>query len=197
MINKKSSIGEMDANVILIIMYISSLVLYLLPGVCYFSWVVAMIVYIFESKNEFVKKQAGQAIMLFLVGSVFSLIMYLVQLALVPVTYIQYADITLAGFRLFLSSLVGTIYVIVTIIIFILSIIASIRVYNYNDYTMPIIGDYLDKFRLLLDKVVGNNLTSEGSVVNENSSNIIIGELIPNNMYKKDNSKNKKLSEEK
>lgn len=188
MFNKKSSIGARDANMILIIMYILSLILYLFPGVCYFSWIIAMIVYIFENKSEFVKRQAGQAIMLFLFGSIFSLLMYFVQLALVPVTYIQYADITLSGFRLFLSSLTSTIYIMVTIIIFILSIIASIRVYNYNDYTMPVIGDYLNEFRNLLDKVVGNNITVQDNVV-EKSSNIIVGELIPNDMYKKDGNK--------
>ena len=189
--NKKSSIFEFDANLVLVFMYGVSLILYLIHGCCYFVWVIPMLVYIFETKNIFVRKQASQAIILFLIGSIFSVIMYLVQLALVPVTYVQYVDVTLSGFRLFLTSLCSSIYIMGNVIIFILSLIAIIRVYNYNDYTMPIIGDYIGRFRGVLDKIVGTGDVED--IVNEssNSCNISVGELVVNKKYK--NESNKKV----
>ena len=51
MINKKSVIGNMDANVVLIVMYILAIILYLLPGARYFAWGIPLIVYLFENKN--------------------------------------------------------------------------------------------------------------------------------------------------
>lgn len=180
--NKKSSIWGFDANLLLVCMYAISLILYFIHGFCYFGWIIPLLVYVFESDNNFVKKQSSQAIILFLLGSIFSLIVYLTQVAIVPVTYVEYANVTLSGFRLFLSHVSSVVYVMGSSVIVILSLIAIVRLYSYNDYVMPIVGDYLERFRVILDKVVGNSIV-EDTNIEKGSSNITIGDLVPNDKY--------------
>lgn len=188
-VNKETSIGGLNANVVLVIMYVLSLFLYLINGCCYFAWAIPVLVYIFETRSNFVKKQACQAAMLFLIGAIFSFLIYLIQLALVPVTYIQYANVTLSGIRLFLTNLCSSVYIIGNVIIFILSLIAVIRVYNYNDYAMPVIGKYVMLFRKYLDRIVGNTLSDENEVEVSNNNIVSVGELVENKKYKKETSK--------
>lgn len=182
--NKESSIGGFNSNIVLVIMYCVALFLYLINGCCYFAWAIPVLVYIFENNSDLVKRQSCQAIMLFLIGAIFSFLIYLVQLALVPVTYVQYANVTLSGVRLFLTTVCSSIYIMGNVIIFILSLIAIIRVYNYNDYAMPIIGEYVSKFKKYLDKIVGNTLPEENNDGSVSSSVVSVGELTENKKYK-------------
>jgi uncharacterized membrane protein len=200
MINKKSSIGNIDSNILLIGMNVLSLTLYLLPVVRYFAWGIPLLIYLLENKNGFIRKQAAQAMMLFIIGSLFSAIIYLLRMILVPVTYIQYVDINLVGVNSFLLGLVNIFSLIVMVTIFTFSIIDMIRVYNYYDYSIPILGEYIVLFRSLLDKIVGkvdeNNFDKDIMNDCEKGSDIVVGELIKNIEYREKpgvrNSKKKK-----
>ena len=192
MINKKSVIGNMDANVVLIVMYILAIILYLLPGARYFAWGIPLILYLFENKNEFIRKQSVQAVMLFMVGSLFAILIYLLQLALVPVTYVQYAEITLIGFRSFLLGIVNIIFCVGTVVILAFSCIDMIRVYNYYDYEIPFLGKGIKPFRSILDKIVGEVNTEEGNIgtsisdYEDENFCVAVGELIKNSKFKED-----------
>ena len=53
----KSSFLNLDANITILIAYLGGLVLKWLETSCYFAWAIPLIIYLIETKNEFVKKQ--------------------------------------------------------------------------------------------------------------------------------------------
>jgi uncharacterized membrane protein len=155
MVNKKSSVFNIDANLLLIGMNTITLILYLLPGARYFAWGIPMLVYLLENKNEFIRKQAVQSIMLFMIGSLFSIIIYLLRISVGFTGYFQYINGNLTGINSFLLGIVSILYLMGSVIIFTFAIIDMIRVYNYYDYSIPFLEKYTDKFRRMLNKIVG------------------------------------------
>ncbi|MDD2469760.1 MAG: DUF4870 domain-containing protein, partial [Bacilli bacterium] len=74
----KSSIADLDANIVAIISYIGGGVLSFVPGLYYFSWAIPLVIYIMEKKSTFVKKHAIQSLSLQIVSSVLMLILYVI-----------------------------------------------------------------------------------------------------------------------
>jgi len=151
----KSSFLNLDANITILIAYLGGLVLKWLETSCYFAWAIPLIIYLIESKNEFVKKQSSQATFLFLISSLLSGLVYLMLLIFAPDKTQDIYNMIITG-SLFLVGVVSIFSTIVAIAITIFTIVAIIKTYNYEDYDIPYLSKYLDKFRSFLEKLDGN-----------------------------------------
>ncbi len=149
----KSSIGDMDANKMAVITYVGGGVLGFIPGLYYFSWVVPLVIYILEKKSKFVKKNALQSLSLQLVSSVIMFILYFIVGGIIKRSYSGNPWSYLSGVYTGLA-FVGTLAMIVSVIFTIIVIIALMKAYNYQEYTIPLIGKITKGLEKNLDKVV-------------------------------------------
>lgn len=151
----KSSIGEMDANIMAVITYIGGGVLGFIPGLYYFSWVVPLVIYILEKKSKFVKKNALQSLSLQIVSSVILFILYFIVGGIIKRSYSGNPLSYLSGVYTGLA-FISTLAMIVSVIFAVVVIIAMIKAYNYQEYTIPLIGKITKVFEKNLDKIVDN-----------------------------------------
>jgi len=114
--NNKSSIFNLNANIIILIAYLGGLIFKWLDTACYFAWAIPLIIYLVESKNEFVKKQSSQATFLFLISSLLSGLVYLMLLIFAPDKTQDIYNMIITG-SLFLVGVVSIFSTIVAIAI--------------------------------------------------------------------------------
>lgn len=156
--SNKSSVFNLDANIVILIAYIGGLIFKWLDTACYFAWAIPLIIYLIESKNEFVKKQSAQAILLYLISSLLSILTYLLLTIFAPNETQDIYSMIITG-SLFLIGLVSILSTVVSVIITVFAIVATVKTYNYEDYDIPYLSNYLDKFREYLEKLEGKKKT--------------------------------------
>ncbi len=160
--NKKSSILNLDANIVVLIAYLGGLVFRWLHILCYLAWIIPLIIYLCESKNEFVKKQSAQATLLYLVSSLLSVAVYILLIIFAPSETQDIYNMIITG-SLFLVGVISILATIIAITITIFGIVAIVKTYNYEDYEIPYLSKYLSKFRSYLEVLEGKNKQKEES----------------------------------
>ncbi len=132
----KSSIGNLDANVVALIAYLGSTILGLIPGVKYVAFLVPIIIFVIEKDSKFVKFHAMQAILLSVTAFVLAIVIgILAGILLVAGSFV--------GYSIFLALIW-----IVAIAILVISIIAAVKSYKYEIYKLPLIGNWAEKIAL-------------------------------------------------
>ncbi len=121
-----SSIYNTDANIISALTYILPIVISLLPPISGLSWFIPLVIFFIEKNSNLVKFHCVQSICLHLVR--LSLILIISVFKIIP----------------FLGTLVTLILSgIVSLIFLVITIFVIIRAYNYDEYKLPIIGDFV------------------------------------------------------
>jgi len=132
----KSSIGNIDANVMALIAYGAAIVVIFIPGIKIIAWLAPIVIYILEKDSNFVKFHAMQAFLINIVGIIFSSIIFM----------IIGGSLGLMFFRPLAYGAIGTILLsaiitgIVAIVITIFEIISMVKCYEYKEYEIPLIG---------------------------------------------------------
>lgn len=132
----KSSIGNIDANLMALIAYGAAIVVIFIPGIKIISWLAPIVIYILEKDSYFVKFHSMQAFLINVIGIIFNIIILMIiggsmgMLFFRPFYYGALGTIVLAGI----------ITAIVAIVITIFEIIAMIKCYQYKEYEIPLIG---------------------------------------------------------
>jgi uncharacterized membrane protein len=132
----KSSIGNVDANLMALIAYGAAIVVIFIPGIKIISWLAPIVIYILEKDSHFVKFHSMQAFLINVIGIAFNIIILMIiggsigMLFFRPIYYGALGTIVL----------VGIITAIVAIVITIFEIIAMIKCYQYKEYEIPLIG---------------------------------------------------------
>ncbi|MEL7610856.1 MAG: DUF4870 domain-containing protein [Bacillota bacterium] len=134
----KSSIGNLDANVMALLSYIISSVLGFIPGVSYVAWAIPLVIFFVEKQSKFVKFHALQAFSLNLFGFVLGLLVSLIMTAAV-VTADPYAALGAIG-------TVGILTFLISVVILVFAIIAMIKAYKYEVYKIPLLGNLAARF---------------------------------------------------
>ena len=146
----KSSIGNMDANVMALLTYVSAIILSFIPFVQYVSWLLPLIFFYMEKNSTLVKFHALQAFALFLVSAIIDVIINVIvaiagastaaAIASDPYDLNSYfgawAGVAAA------SVIVG----IIGLVFLIFGIIAMVRAFKYEEYAMPVFGKLAAKF---------------------------------------------------
>lgn len=159
--DNKSSILGIEGNVIVLVGYLGGLFLSWIIGINYFAWLLPLILYIIEKKNEFIKEQMAQATILYIFVSIIMLIFNLIWIIMFPDSYKLGLNLeNFSGSTLIVSTM-NILSVTITIIITLIVINTSMKIWYYENYKIPIIRFFAPKFRSLLSKVMKNSKTNK------------------------------------
>jgi len=188
--NNKSSISGIDANVIVLSAYLGGLLLTWVTNLNYGAWILPLIIYILERKNEFVKKQSAQATVFFIGTALITMIFNIIWLIVFPSSYLIGTNLSNFAGSTLIMSIMSIISLLISIFITVIVIITSSKTWNYEDYKIPLIGDLVPLFRNLVDKLLDNNMDTK------NANNVILKKDIDltkkEDKIKKEKNNNKK-----
>ena len=154
--DNKSSISGIDTNLIVLIGYLGGLFLTWIININYFAWILPLIIYIIEKKSEFVKDQMAQATILYILVSIITLIFNLIWIIMFPTSYNVGLNLNNFSGSTLVVSTMNILSVTITILITLVVVITSMKIWYYENYKMPVIGFFVPSFRNLLDKIISN-----------------------------------------
>ena len=160
----KSSIGNVDANLIAAGCYGAAIILSFIPFASWIAWAAPLVVYFIEKKSLLIKFHSVQALVLNAIGSLLFLVLFIVRKivysAIYPSSYdwTDYWNGTSNYYRdIRTAATVSTIFIIVTYIIPLglaaLQIIAALKAYKYTEFKIPVVGGIAAKISEKLSKV--------------------------------------------
>lgn len=171
--DNKSSIFGIEGNVIVLVGYLGGLFLSWIIGINYFAWLLPLILYIIEMKNEFIKEQMAQATVLYIFVSIIMSIFNLIWIIMFPESYKLGLNLeNFSGSTLIVSTM-NILSVTITIIITLIVINTSMKTWYYENYKIPIIRFFVPKFRSLLFKVITNSKTNKEKIEEEKQEEAI------------------------
>jgi len=132
----KSSIGNIDANVMALIAYGAAIVVIFIPGIKIIACLAPIVIYILEKDSSFVKFHAMQAFLINIVGIIFSSIIFMIIGGSIGLMFFRPLAYGALGTILLSAIITG----IVAIVITIFEIISMVKCYEYKEYEIPIIG---------------------------------------------------------
>ena len=157
MINKKSSLGGIDANIVVLICYLGALLLAWFGDTKFLAWLVPLVIYIIERDNEFVKKHAAQASVLYFGYSMVSLIIMFMAISMFNITDIFSMNLDNFSGSLLMASTLSMFAMLVLVVVTILTAIVASKVWHYEDYDIPFVKLFVKSFRKFMDKLMNNN----------------------------------------
>ncbi len=131
----KSSLFNLDANMMALLSFLAAAVLGWLPGVRYVAWLAPLLIFLVEKNSPLVKRCAIQAFMVQLACQAISLALVIVVAFLT--SFLGTAGLALSGALSVLIAVVGIIFLV-------FEIIAMVKAYQYKEYNIPIIGKMAD-----------------------------------------------------
>ncbi|MGL5978008.1 MAG: hypothetical protein ACRCZJ_03340 [Erysipelotrichaceae bacterium] len=133
----KSSIADVDANIIVLIAYLAPVVLSWVPGVRYAVWVLPLILFFIEEKSDFVRFHALQSLILHaisaLISFVFSFLVYGIILNFIRAFQINFIYMIISGIVSIVSS-------IITLVLFIVIVLCAVYAFGYRSFEVPVIA---------------------------------------------------------
>ena len=138
----KSSIGNMDANTLALLAYLSAIIVGWIPGIQYVAFLAPLVLYFVEKTSSFVKFHSMQAFMIQLLGVVVGLVLQIVGGPLIAGSFFALMAGSAAGIGGLLGGtfLLIILFGILAIVVFVYEIIAMIRAYGYREYELPLLG---------------------------------------------------------
>ncbi|MEG0306714.1 MAG: DUF4870 domain-containing protein [Clostridium sp.] len=137
----KSSILDLNANIIALIAYAAAIITIFIPGVNYISWLVPIIIYFMEKNSEFVKFHAMQGFLLNMVGIIINLVILFVIGGSVGMLFFTPLAYGALGTLLIVGLVTGAVNIAITIF----EIIAMVKSYQYRGYKIPMVGRFAEK----------------------------------------------------
>ncbi len=136
----KSSIGDMNANIMAFLVYIIAIVISFIPVVTYVSWLVPLIIFLIEKKSSFVKFHAMQSLLLYAVATVISIIFAIITAIITAGALAAAASGNFTG-AFGGAVAIGIIALIIGIIFAVLGILSMIFAFQYKQFKIPVIGN--------------------------------------------------------
>lgn len=195
--DNKSSILGIEGNVIVLVGYLGGLFLSWIIGINYFAWLLPLILYIIEKKNEFIKEQMAQATILYIFVSIIILIFNLIWIVMFPESYKLGLNLENFSGSILIVSTMNILSVTITIIITLIVINTSMKTWYYENYKIPIIRFFVPKFRSLLFKVITNSKTNKEKVEEEKQEEVIKKEKKAEGVKTEKNKENRRRKKKK
>ena len=139
----KSSLGDLDANIVALIAYVAAGVIGWIPYLKYVAWLAPLVIFFLEKKSGFVRFHAMQAFILNAISAVLSFLLVVVIGGIAMGSMNTVGNVYAAAGTVLL---LGTIATIIGVIITIFAIIALVNALQYKTYRIPVIGNLADKF---------------------------------------------------
>jgi uncharacterized membrane protein len=132
----KSSIGNIDANIMALIAYGAAIVVIFIPGIKVIAWLAPIVIYVLEKDSSFVKFHSMQAFLINIAGIIFSSIIFMIIGGSIGLMFFRPMAYGALGTILLSAMITG----IVAIVITIFEIISMVKCYEYKEYEIPLIG---------------------------------------------------------
>lgn len=163
---KKSSLYNIDANIIILICYLGSLTISWFPWIGYFSWLLPFAIYLLEKENQFIQKHALQAIIIYFIRAVVCLIINIFIGVLDPIILTETNQVMLMK-NLYLLGVLTSLVTFIDLFTALFVVIVTIKTWNYVDYNIPGVNQLVPYAKKIIDK-----LNKGGSPLNKASSSI-------------------------
>lgn len=133
----KSSIGDIQANIMALLCYLAAGILAFVPGIRYIAWLAPLVLFFIEKESRFIKFHAMQAFVLNAISTILSLLVSLVFRSVFTVSvYNPYSAYSAIGF----AGIIGMLTSVISIVMLVLAILAMVKAYKYLEYRIPLIG---------------------------------------------------------
>lgn len=150
----KSSIGDLDANIIALLVYLIPMLLGFINSTFEsLAFLIPLLAFFMEKKSEFVIFHAANSLAFFGITCILSLISSLLNLPLIMVTWIGNVLTfgLFSGFVAIIYVVLGIFFALVSILLFGCEIYSLIKGYQYEEVDLPVIR-ILTRFILSLHK---------------------------------------------
>lgn len=134
---QKSSIGNLNANVMALVCYLASAVVSLIPVVRYVAWLAPLALFLMEKESKFVKFHAMQSFLLHVVSAVLGFLVTVVLGGILGAGSLSAATYAAAAG---IAGLIGLLTTIISLAILVFAIIAMVGAYQYKETHIPILG---------------------------------------------------------
>ncbi|MGI6333719.1 MAG: DUF4870 domain-containing protein [Saccharofermentanales bacterium] len=141
----KSSIGNLDANVMALLAYLVTGILMFIPYISYVAWLAPLVLYFLEKQSGFVRFHTMQAFILNVINFLLSTLIGGIIVASISAAAHRATSLEDIGSSLAVAGVVTVIFTIISIIITIFAIIALVKAYKYQFYKLPLIGNLAAK----------------------------------------------------
>ncbi|MGI6152687.1 MAG: hypothetical protein ACOYJB_02470 [Christensenellaceae bacterium] len=145
----KSSIGKIDANVFVLVLFILTLTLSFIPGVRYVCWLLPLAAYFLEKDSGFIQLYAMQMVALYAVYAIIVIVLDAVRFSLQ--TARLSGGITMDIMKIAASYagevFVGIVGAVTGVVFVIIAIFTMVKAYRYEAYEIPVFGKLAAKLR--------------------------------------------------
>lgn len=130
----KSSLGNLDANVLALLAYLAAVVVGWIPVLRYGAWLAPLVLFFVEKNSKFVRFHAMQAFVLQVISSA---IAFLVSVVFGGV--IRAVVDNIYSFAI-ITSITGLVVTVISIAVSVFAILAMVGAYNYKETHIPVVG---------------------------------------------------------
>lgn len=139
----KSSIFDLDANIVALLVYLIPLLLGFVDSFLEsIVFLVPLVVFLMEKKSEFVIFHASNALAFFAINCTISIISTVLNLPLLLTSWMSNVlvlGIFYNGFAVLFVIILGLIFGIISLILFVCELLSLLKAYQYKDITFPVI----------------------------------------------------------
>ena len=150
----KSSIGDLDANIMAMLIFVAPAVLAFIPGVRYVAWAVPLVVFFMEKKSKFVKFYAATSLVISVISFAITVVLGII-VASMTVSLMMAGGLGILAFMSFLS----LIFLIAFLALFVFLIVMAL---SYKQVELPLVGPIAVKVCEKLDPVSTNRKGKSG-----------------------------------
>lgn len=145
----KSSISDLNANLVAVGAYLVATIASWLPVIRYVAWLAPLILFYMEKQSRLVKFHAMQAFVLNVISAVLAFVVNVLVAGILGVGSITViTSIAAAG----IAGIIGLVSLVIALAMLVLTIIAIIGAYGYKDTHIPLVGDIADRLMVSLDR---------------------------------------------
>ena len=130
----KSSLGNLDANVLALLAYLAAVVVGWIPGLRYAAWLAPLVLFFLEKNSKFVRFHAMQAFVLQVISSAIAFLISIVLGGIIRAVVDNIYSLAI------ITGLTGLVVTLVSIAISVFAILAMVGAYNYKETHIPVVG---------------------------------------------------------
>lgn len=130
----KSSLSNLDANVLALLAYLAAVVVGWIPGLRYAAWLAPLVLFFLEKNSKFVRFHAMQAFVLQVISSAIAFLISIVLGGIIRAVVDNIYSLAI------ITGLTGLVVTLVSIAISVFAILAMVGAYNYKETHIPVVG---------------------------------------------------------
>lgn len=140
----RSSLGT-DANIMVVIAFVATIVLGWIPWIGWIAWAVPLVIFFLEKDSLFVKRQMVQLLCLAAVRAAVVIVVQILLWILVPAT-IAGSIFSLVSGGVVIAALLTLVSAIIGLAITVVEVIVVVNAYGWKQLELPVLWPLVEKF---------------------------------------------------